>query len=133
MGVKKRLKLTESQLALLDLLCTRPVWLTALSFAQLLELTVFLLHSNGLVESTQPLGLTVSLLYSNEFFGCSLSPLAYRVFLLSLVAYCVFLLSLMAYCVFLLSLMAYCVLVRSNDLFEFSFSPWAYLRNLRNH
>ena len=81
---------------------------TDLSFTQLVELTVFLLQSNGLVESTQPLGLTVSLLYSDEFFGCSLSLLAYRVFLLSLVAYCVFLLSLVAYCVFLLSLVAYC-------------------------
>ena len=78
-----------------------------------MELTVFLLQSNGLVESTQPLGLTVSLLYSNEFFGCSLSLLAYRVFLLSLVAYCVFLLSLVAYCVFLLSLVAYCVFLLS--------------------
>ena len=42
MGVKKNLKLTESQLALLDLLCTRPVWLTALNFAQLVEPTVLL-------------------------------------------------------------------------------------------
>ena len=49
MGVKKRLKLSESQLALLDLLCTRPVWLTDLSFAQLVELTVSLFHSNGLI------------------------------------------------------------------------------------
>ena len=86
MGVKKGLELTESQLALRDLLYTRPAWLTALSFAQLVELTVLLLHSNGLVESTQPLGLTVSLLHSNEFFGCSLSPLAYCVFLFSPVA-----------------------------------------------
>ena len=29
MGVKKGLELMESQLALLDLLCVRPVWLTA--------------------------------------------------------------------------------------------------------
>ena len=59
MGVKKRLKLSESQLALLDLLFTRPVWLTDLSFAQLVELTVLLLHSNVIVESAQLLELTV--------------------------------------------------------------------------
>ena len=96
MGVKKRLKLSESQLALLDLLCTRPVWLTDLSFAQLMELTEFLFHSNELVEHTQLLGLTVFLLHSNELSGCSISPLAYCVFLLSLVAYYVFLFSLVA-------------------------------------
>ena len=77
MGVKKRLKPTESQLALLDLLCNRPVWLTDLSFAQLIELTVLLLHSNVLVESAQLLEFTVSLLHPNELSGCSLSPLAY--------------------------------------------------------
>ena len=77
MGVKKRLELTESQLALRDLLCTRPVWLTALNFTQLMERTEILFHSNGLVESIQLLKLTVSLLHSNELFGCSLSPLAY--------------------------------------------------------
>ena len=32
MGVKKRLDLLESRLALCDLLCTQPCWLTALSF-----------------------------------------------------------------------------------------------------
>ena len=85
MGVK-RLKLSESQLALFDLLCTRPVWLTALSFTQLMELTEFLFHSNGFVESIQLLKLTVSLLHSNELSGCSISPLAYCVFLISLVA-----------------------------------------------
>ena len=77
MGVKKRLKLSESQLALLDLLCTRPVWLTDLSFAQLVDLTVFLFHSNGLIESTQLLKLTDFLLHSNALSGCSISPLAY--------------------------------------------------------
>ena len=64
MGVKKRLKISESQLALLNLLCTRPVWLTDLSFAQLVELTVLLLHSNGLVEYTQLLELTVLLCFT---------------------------------------------------------------------
>ena len=49
-----------------------------LKFAQLVELTVFLLQSNGLVESTQLLELTVSLLHSNELSGCSISPLAYH-------------------------------------------------------
>ena len=82
--------------------------LLLLSFTQLMKLTEYLFHSNRLVESTQLLKLTVPLLHSNELSGCSISPLAYRVFLLSLVAYCVFLLSLMAYCVFLLSLVAYC-------------------------
>ena len=77
MGVKKGLELTESQRALHDLLCTRPVWLTALTFTQLMELTEFLFHSNELVESTQLLKLTVSLLHSNELSGCSISPLAY--------------------------------------------------------
>ena len=77
MGVKKRLKLTESQLALLDLLCTRPVRLTDLGFTQLMELTEILFHSNGLVESIQLLKLTASLLYSNELSGCSLGPSAY--------------------------------------------------------
>ena len=71
------------------LLCTRPVWLTDLSFTQLMELTEFLFHSNELVESTQLMKLTVPLLHSNDLSGCSISPLAYRVFLLSLVAYCV--------------------------------------------
>ena len=60
MGVKKGLKLTESQLALHDLLCTRQVWLTALNFTQLMERTEILFHSNGLVESIQLLKLTVS-------------------------------------------------------------------------
>ena len=80
MGVKKRLKLAESQLALRDLLCTRPIWLTAFFiFTQLMELTEFLLYSNGLVESIQLLKLTVSLLHSNELSGCYISPLAYLV------------------------------------------------------
>ena len=81
-----------------------------------MELTEFLFHSHELVESTQLIKLTVPLLHSNELSGCSISLLAYRVFLLSLVAYCVsqpdgllcILLSLVAYCVFLLSLVAYC-------------------------
>ena len=72
---KKRLKISESQLALLNLLCTRPVWLTDLSFAQLVELTVLLLHSNVLVESAQLLELTVSLLHSNELAECSIGLL----------------------------------------------------------
>ena len=75
MGVKKRLKISESQLALLDLLCTRPVWLTDLSFAQLVELTVLLLHSNVFVESAQLLELTASLLHSNELAECSIGLL----------------------------------------------------------
>ena len=79
MGVQKRLKLTESQLASRDLLCTQPVWLTDLSFAQLMELTELLLHSNRLVEFTQLVKLTKFLWHSNALSGCSISPLAYLI------------------------------------------------------
>ena len=61
MGVKKRLELTESQLALRDLLCTRPVWLTALSFTQLMELTVYF-YSAWWRMLVQPVGLLNDLL-----------------------------------------------------------------------
>ena len=78
MGVKKRLDLLESRLALFDLLCTQPCWLTCgtrMSLECSLSLTAYLMESTNISSICSTERPTVLLdLYgaAPEWFECDL-------------------------------------------------------------